>query len=85
MDWPIRHQGESKNIMSDFFVAYYLSKIQIIHLVRDPRAILNSRSFGGWKQKQTYKYVCNHIRNDLKIFSLLPEERLLVNAVFLYA
>ena len=86
MDRPIRHQGESKKMMSDNFVVYYCTTIQIIHLVRDPRAILNSRYFGGWKQKlQNYKYVCNHLRNDLKIFSLLPEERLLVNSVFLYA
>ena len=50
--------------------------IKVIHLVRDPRAILNSRKNGNWKSRlQDTEYVCNNLLDDLQLSTLLPSER----------
>ena len=53
-----------------------LKMLKIIHLVRDPRGILNSRENHNWRKRlRDIEYVCENLENDLQIVNLLPKER----------
>ena len=51
----------------------------MIHLVRDPRAILRSRRVGDWITAENLKSeaaeVCSAIETDLKLSDILPSDR----------
>ena len=48
--------------------------VQLIHLLRDPRAMIRSRLVGNIAEKQAKK-VCTAMEEDLKLADILPPDR----------
>ena len=50
--------------------------MQVIHLLRDPRAIIKSREVGHWDAKVNEAWkVCKNLERDLQLADILPPER----------
>ena len=52
------------------------SEIKVLHLIRDPRAVLSSRAAVGW-ERETLKAarLCRQMLGDLALAQVLPQER----------
>ena len=50
------------------------NSLQVIHLLRDPRAMIRSRLVGKMAEKQSQK-VCTAMEEDLKLADILPSDR----------
>ena len=48
---------------------------QLIHLVRDPRAMIRSRLVGKMKAEKQSREVCTAMERDLKLADILPSDR----------
>ena len=53
--------------------------LKVIHLVRDPRAIIRSRWLGGWLKwtnlESESKNLCTAMETDLQLADILPSDR----------
>ena len=47
----------------------------MIHLVRDPRAIINSRLAKGWDHNNNPRVKCRQMEEDLSLANMLPSDR----------
>ena len=50
--------------------------IQVVHLVRDPRAVVSSRATNNWDEtSQQAGLLCHQMIEDMELAKILPPER----------
>ena len=55
--------------------------MEVIHLVRDPRAMMRSQHVGGWLKRPNASLdtvsanICTAMETDLKLADILPSDR----------
>ena len=72
----IRQSDIKVQINTDIFNDLnHLYSLQLIHLLRDPRAMIRSRLVGHVLNKREPKKVCTEMEEDLKLADILPSDR----------